>query len=135
MPHPWIARNISPMLAVADMERAVAFYCEVLGFNTFMHSPGYSIMERDGRLIHLKLAWAPAEVMATVRLHTELYLEVSGIHALWDHVRTYKDRYQIRDLFVRDYGMTEFHIRDVDNFLIFVGEVTSEIVPPNDPST
>ena len=124
MPDSWKAKYISPMLAVGDMERAIAFYREVLGFKLVRHSPGYSIIERDDRLIHLKLAWAPDEVMATVRLHTEIYLEVSGIHALWEHVKQFKDRYQIRDIFDRKYGMTEFHIRDADNFLIFVGEVT-----------
>ena len=52
-------------------------------------------------------------------------MRVSGIHALWEHVKTFKDRYKIRDLFDREYGMTEFHIGDPNECLVFVGEPTS----------
>jgi catechol 2,3-dioxygenase-like lactoylglutathione lyase family enzyme len=119
-------RNISPMLAVADMEATLAFYREVLGFTTKIHAPGYSIVERDGRMIHFMKA-ADEEVLRCVRGHTEIYLEVSGIRPLWEHVKTFKDRYQIRDLFDRDYGMTEFHINDPNSCLIFVGEPTASV--------
>ncbi|HEY0758331.1 MAG TPA: VOC family protein [Acidisarcina sp.] len=123
----WKAKYVSPMLAVDDMDASVAFYRDVLGFTAFMHTPEYSILQRDDRLIHLKLAWAPEDIMKVVRLHTEVYLEVEGIEALWAHVRTFKDRYHVRDLFERLYGMTEFHIRDNSGFLLFIGEVTSQV--------
>ena len=71
--------------------------------------------------------------MRCVRGHTEIYIEVSGIRALWEHVRTFKERHKIRDLFERDYGMTEFHIEDPNGCLVFVGEPTPqrEISPGN----
>jgi catechol 2,3-dioxygenase-like lactoylglutathione lyase family enzyme len=115
------AKRISPMLAVADMEETVAFYQEVLGFAPIMKSPAYSIVERDGQTIHLQKA-ASEEVMNCVRGHTEIYIEVSDIHLLWEHVKSFKNRYKIKDLFDRDYGMTEFHISDPNDCLIFVGE-------------
>ena len=59
-----------------------------------------------------------------MRGHTEIYVEVSGIRALWEHVRTFKGRHKIRDLFDRPYGMTEFHIEDPNGCLVFVGEAT-----------
>ncbi|HME13749.1 MAG TPA: VOC family protein [Candidatus Acidoferrum sp.] len=119
-----IVRRISPMLAVADMDESMAFYHNVLGFTATLKSPAYSIIERDGQTIHLQLA-ANDEVMKCVRDHTEIYIEVAGIAALWEHVKTFKDRYRIRDLFARDYGMTEFHISDPNSCLVFVGEPTS----------
>jgi hypothetical protein len=67
---------------------------------------------------------ASEEVMKCVRGHTEIYIEVVGIHSLWEHVKTFKDRYKIRELFQRDYGMTEFHIGDPNECLVFVGERT-----------
>ncbi len=124
MPNSPVAKRISPMLAVANMEETLAFYQEVLGFTTRMKSPGYSIMERDGQTIHFQKA-ASEEVMNCVRGHAEVYIEVSGIHFLWEHVRTFKDEYRIRDLFDREYGMTEFHISDPNDCLVFVGEPTS----------
>jgi catechol 2,3-dioxygenase-like lactoylglutathione lyase family enzyme len=118
-----VARRISPMLAVADMEETLAFYQEALGFTPSMKSPGYSIVERDGQTIHFQKADSE-EVMKCVRGHTEIYIEVSNIHPLWEHVKSFKHRCRIRDLFDRDYGMTEFHISDPNDCLVFVGEPT-----------
>ncbi len=119
-----MAKRISPMLVAADMEETLAFYQDVLGFTAMRKSPEYSIMERDGQTIHFQKA-ASEEVMSFVRGHTEIYIEVSGIHSLWEHVRTFKDRYRIRDLFDREYGMTEFHISDPNGCLVFVGQPVS----------
>jgi catechol 2,3-dioxygenase-like lactoylglutathione lyase family enzyme len=111
------ARKISPMLAAADMEQTLAFYQDVLGFKPVMKSPDYSIIARDSQTIH---------VMKCVRGHTEIYIEVSNVDLLWEHVKAFKDRYRVRDLFDRDYGMTEFHIEDPNGCLVFVGEPTRE---------
>jgi len=111
------------MLAVGDMAETIAFYQSVLGFNPTLKSPEYSIVERDGQTIHFMKA-ASEEVMRCVRGHTEIYIEVRGIHRLWEHVKTFKDRCKIRDLFDREYGMTEFHIEDPNGCLVFVGEET-----------
>ena len=113
------------MLAVADMDETVWFYQRVLGFTPTMKSPAYTIVERDGQTIHFQKA-ASEEVMKCVRGHTEIYIEVSGIQALWEHVKTFKDSYKIRDLFDREYGMTEFHIDDPNGCLIFVGQASAK---------
>jgi catechol 2,3-dioxygenase-like lactoylglutathione lyase family enzyme len=122
----YTAKKISPMLAVADMEETLAFYHDVLGFKTMMKSAEYAIVERDGQTIHFMKA-ASGEVMRCVRGHAEIYIEVSHITALWEHVKTFKDRYRVRDLFDRDYGMTEFHIEDPNGCLVFVAEPTKAL--------
>ena len=119
----YTARKISPMLAVANMEETLAFYQEVLGFTAKMKSAEYAIVERDGLNIHFMKA-ASEHVMDCVRGHTEIYIEVSGIRSLWVHVKTFQERYKIRELFDREYGMTEFHIGDPNGCLVFVGELT-----------
>jgi hypothetical protein len=91
------------------MEETIEFYRAVLGFALTVSSPEYSIVERDGQTIHFQKA-ASEEVMTCVRGHAEIYIEVSGIDALWDHVEAFKNRYRIRDLFDRDYGIIVFHI-------------------------
>jgi catechol 2,3-dioxygenase-like lactoylglutathione lyase family enzyme len=120
----YTARKISPMLAVANMDETLAFYHDVLGFSAGMKSAEYAIIARDGQTIHFMKA-ASEEVMRCVRGHTEIYIEVSGIDLLWERVKSLKDRYRVRDLFDRDYGMTEFHIEDPNGCLVFVGEETS----------
>ena len=114
-------KRISPMLAVANMSETLAFYREVLGFVTIIESPEYSIVQRDGQTVHFMRA-ASQEVMQCVRGHAEIYIEVDGILPLWEHVKTFKNRYKVRDLFAREYGMTEFHIADPNDCLVFVGE-------------
>jgi catechol 2,3-dioxygenase-like lactoylglutathione lyase family enzyme len=122
----YTAKKISPMLAAADLEETLAFYQDVLGFIPMMKSAEYAIVERDGQTIHFMKA-ASEEVLRCVRGHTEIYIGVSSINSLWEHVKTFKDRYKIRDLFDRDYGMTEFHIEDPNGCLVFVGEPTHEM--------
>jgi predicted enzyme related to lactoylglutathione lyase len=113
--------RISPMLAVANMDETVNFYIQVLGFTVMKHFPEYAIVERDGATIHFMPA-ADESVLKAVRGHTEIYLEVDDIAALWSHVQTFKDHYRIRDLFEQPYGMIEFHIGDPNGCLIFVGQ-------------
>jgi hypothetical protein len=81
-----VAKRISPMLATDNMSETISSYQTVLGFAPTMKSPEYSIVERDGQTIHLQKA-ASQEVMKCMREHTEIYIEVSGIHALWGHVK------------------------------------------------
>ena len=125
------AKRISPMLATDNMEETISFFQTVLGFSPTLKSPGYTIIERDGQTIHFQKA-ASEEVMKSMRQHTEIYIEVTDIQALWEHVKTFKNRYKIRDLFDRDYGMTEFHIVDPHSCLIFVGEPTFDVVRQTD---
>jgi len=120
----YAVKKISPMLAVADMEETLTFYRDLLGFGVKMRSGEYSIVERDGLTIHFMKA-ASEHVLECVRGHTEIYIEVSNIASLWEHVKTLKQQYRIRELFDRDYGMTEFHIEDPNGCLVFVGEPTA----------
>lgn len=117
-------RQISPMLAVADMEVTLAFYAEVLGFNVVLREPDYSIVEKDGTTIHFTKA-ADDPVMQAVRGHASIYIEVDDIQPLWQRVQPYRDRYKITEPSVRSYGMTEFHVNDPNDCLIFVGQETT----------
>ncbi|HEX4141590.1 MAG TPA: VOC family protein [Candidatus Methylacidiphilales bacterium] len=117
-------KRISPMLAVANMDETVAFYCDVLGFSAVKKFPEYAIVDRDGATIHFMLA-ADESVLKAVRGHTEIYLEVENITALWTHVQKFKGQYRIRDLFDQPYGMTEFHVADPNECLVFVGQKTA----------
>jgi predicted enzyme related to lactoylglutathione lyase len=121
-----VAKRISPMLAVADMGVTLSFYGRVLGFTPTVETEHYSVAERDGQTIHFQKADSE-EVLKCVRGHTEIYIEVSNIKALWEHVKSFKNEYRIRDLFDRKYGMTEFHIEDPNECLVFVGEPTPKL--------
>jgi predicted enzyme related to lactoylglutathione lyase len=117
----YVAKTLSPVLPVADMDRAVAFFRDVLGFTPAVESTHYTLIRRDGATVHLTKA-TDAEVMRGVRGHLAIYLEVQGIEELWAHVQGFRAKYRMRDLFDRDYDMREFHIEDPDGCLIQVGE-------------
>lgn len=119
-------KRISPKLVVANMDETISFYREVLGFAPILRTSDYSVLERDGQRIHFGIA-ASEEVLRCVRGHTEMYIEVAGIRPLWEHVKQFKNRYRIRDLFEREYGMTEFHIEDPNQCLVFVAEPTVQV--------
>ena len=112
------------MLAVADMQQSIEFYRDILGFRVEMESAEYSIVGRDGATIHLVKA-ASDEVMACVRGHTEIYIEVDDLSEMWAVVEPLKDRFKIRGLIEQPYGMTEFHIGDPNDCLVFVGQCSS----------
>ena len=114
------ALALSPILPVADMAVTTAFYVEVLDFTAVRASEQYTILRREGASLHLTQA-APG-VLEKARGHFSIYLEVQQIESLWARVAPFKDRYRIRDLFDRDYGMREFHILDPDGCLVFVGQ-------------
>lgn len=118
-------KRISPMLVVADMELTLDFYTSLLGFAVTMKSPEYAIVERDGASIHFMKA-ADESVMQAVRGHTEIYIEVDDIQPLWEHVYAHRGSHKIKDLFDQPYGMTEFHIGDPNDCLVFVGQPTKQ---------
>lgn len=113
------------MLAVADMDQTLDFYTSLLRFSVTMNSPEYSIIERDGATIHFMKA-ADESVMQAVRGHAEIYIEVNDIQSLWEHVNTHRGSHKMRDLFDQPYGMTEFHIGDPNDCLVFVGQPTKQ---------
>lgn len=116
-------KRISPMLAVADMEETLEFYTTVLGFTVTMRSEEYSIVDRDGATIHFMKA-ADESVMAAVRGHAEIYIEVQDIESMYQHAKGCKVPRRLTELQVRPYGMTEFHIDDPNECLVFVGQET-----------
>jgi len=109
-------KHVSPILAVTDMDAALAFYQDVLQFQVIRRDPNYSIVGRDHGRLSFRLAGGDAVPSR------EVYIEVAGIEALWEHVRQFKGEYRIRDLFTQGYGMREFHIIAPNDCLVFVGQ-------------
>jgi predicted enzyme related to lactoylglutathione lyase len=118
----YTAKSLSPILPVADMDRAIAFYREVFGFSAVVESTQYTLMTRGTASLHLAKA-SSEEVLTALQGKVSIYLEVENIAGLWEHVSTFRGRYRMRDLFDRDYDMREFHIADPDGCLVMVGEV------------
>ena len=111
--------RIAPTVAVRDLDRALAFYCGVLGFDKSFEngSPvAFVILERDAAELHLTLN--PAH---QVSAHNVAHLMVSDASALYTHLLAHGVPIvsAIRDA---DYGLRTFVLADPDGNRIDLGE-------------
>ncbi|WP_426164647.1 glyoxalase superfamily protein [Sandarakinorhabdus sp. DWP1-3-1] len=111
--------RIAAGIGVADMERAVAFYTDVLGFAPVFRNGDpviFAIMERDAAELHLLLApgyRGPAFNVA--------HLFVDDVDAL--HARCVAhDVPIVKAIADKDYGMRAFVIEDPDGNRIDIGQ-------------
>ena len=120
------------MLAVADLRRTMAFYCERLGFNpvnTFgSPEPRWCMLERDG--VKLMFNQPPAAELRDLPLRAKDFQifyfypdDVAGLHATWNSAGL-----KTTELRVTIYGMKEFELRDPDGYWLWFGQSTAE--PP-----
>lgn len=116
-----VIAGLSPILPIADMDRSIQFYTEVLGFDLVMHTDAYSSLSRGVASLHLSLTDDEAALQAAHR-HIAFYIEVTDLDSLWQVVMKHRDAYTVREPFDRDYGMREFHIKDPDGCLVFLGQ-------------
>lgn len=111
--------RMAPTIPVTDLPKALAFFCDVLGFKKVFENGnpvGFVILERDAAELHLTLN--PGHKATTKNV---AHLMVSNATALYDHcianhVRIVKG---IRDA---DYGLRSFVFADPDGNRFDVGE-------------
>ena len=120
---------MSPRLHVADFNRSVAFYRDVLGFSvdaTFPEDgPSFALMSRDGA--GLQIGGTEATKAASDRPTVTLYLDVDDALAL--HAELQRTATIEWGPLVYFYQRREFALRDPDGHLIIVSEATND--PPD----
>jgi uncharacterized glyoxalase superfamily protein PhnB len=106
-------KQVSPVLRVSDMRRALAFFEASLGFRCAfkLHDDlhpeiPYAIVERDQVELHLKLDAAAAG-------KSSCYIVVDDADAIWAEVQRAGVRVT-RSIEDSNYGMRDFSIADVD---------------------
>jgi uncharacterized glyoxalase superfamily protein PhnB len=126
--------KLTPNLVVADVERSLAFYTSVLGFNRGMTVPDapplvFAQVERDGVEVFLNAAAAAAAEYPAFSDQTPggtftMFIEVEDVAALH---RQLDGRVRVVMPFEKKwYGMTEFAIADPDGYVITFAERTAE---------
>ena len=117
-------RSFAPQLLVDDLERAIKFYSDVLGFSFAPAWQGfYAIGERDGFEVHLKCAPKTAEDRANRRQHEHLdvYANVVGVDALYAACKA-KDAAILKPLDRTPWGTKDFYLEDPEGYIIAFGE-------------
>jgi uncharacterized glyoxalase superfamily protein PhnB len=109
---------------VDDLERAIKFYREVLGFSFSPTWRGfYAIGERDGLAVHLKCAPKTVEDRAHRKQHEHLdiYASVVGVDALYDECKA-KGAKVLKPLARTAWGTKDFYMADLDGYILAFGE-------------
>lgn len=116
--------GIVPQFLVDDLDRAVAYYCNQLGFELdFTYESFYSSVTRDGFAIHLKCApkLAAEREHRKQNEHLDAYISVSGIRGLFNEFQT-RGAQVIRPLQQQSWACLDFYVEDPDGNILCFGE-------------
>ena len=116
--------GIVPQFLVDDLERAIAYYRDNLGFELdFNYQSFYAGVRRDGFAIHLKHApkLAGEREHRQRNEHLDAYISVSGIQELFSELQTRGARV-IRPLEGRPCACRDFYVEDPDGYILCFSE-------------
>lgn len=103
---------IAPQFLVDDLDRAIAYYCDRLGFELdFKYESFYAAVRRDGFAIHLKHAAKLAAERAHRKQHEHLdaYIAVSDIRGLFSELQM-REAEVIKPLEQRPWACLDFYV-------------------------
>jgi len=112
--------GIAPQFLVDDLDRAIAYYCDKLGFELdFKYQSFYASVTRDGFAIHLKHASKLAAEREHRKQHEHLdaYISVSGIRDLFGELEK-RGAQVIKPLEERPWACLDFYIEDADGYIL-----------------
>jgi len=116
--------GIAPQFLVDDLERAIAYYCDKLGFELdFKYQSFYAAVRRDGFAIHLKHApkldtdWANRKQNE----HLDAHISVSGIEGLFSELEM-RGAQVIKPLEERPWACLDFYVEDPDGYILCFSE-------------
>jgi len=116
--------GIAPQLLVDDLDRAIAYYCDQLGFELdFKYQDFYASVTRDGFAIHLKCApqLPQAREHRKQSEHLDAYIGVEGVRGLFDELQKRKARV-IKPLEQEPWACLDFYVEDPDGNIICFSE-------------
>ena len=116
--------GIAPQFLVDDLERAIAYYCDKLGFELdFKYQSFYAAVRRDGFAIHLKHAPKSGADRANRKQneHLDAYISVSGIQGLFSELEM-RGAQVIKPLEERPWACLDFYVEDPDGYILCFSE-------------
>ena len=119
--------SIAPQFLVDDVEAAIAYYRDQLGFELdFCYESFYASVSRDGFAIHLKCAPKTLADRAHRKQHEHLdaYIGVVGAMGLHDELRSRGARIT-KPLEEQPWSCRDFHVEDLDGYILCFSEPTA----------
>ena len=119
---------IAPQLLVDDVDAAIGYYREKLGFEVDFYYDGfYAGISRDGIAIHLKCAPKTVSDRAHRRQneHLDAYIGVAGVTRLYEEMQARGARI-IKALEARPWSCLDFYVEDPDGYILCFSEPTAQ---------
>jgi uncharacterized glyoxalase superfamily protein PhnB len=116
--------GIAPQFLVDDLDRAIGYYCDRLGFELdFKYEDFYAAVRRDGFAIHLKCApKLPRDKEDRKQNeHLDAHISVTAIRDLFGELETRGAR-MTRPLEQRPWGCLDFYVEDPDGYVLCFSE-------------
>ena len=119
--------GIVPQFLVDDLDRAIAYYRDKLGFELdFVYESFYASVTRDGFAIHLKCAPKSAadREHRQHNQHLDAYVAVCGVRGLFSEFTT-RGAQVLEPLSERPWGCVDFYVADPDGNILCFSERNS----------
>ena len=116
----------APQLLVDELQPAVAYYRDQLGFTVdFIYESFYASVSRGGARIHLKCAPKAAGVRAHRREneHLDAHIDVEGVDGLYSELETRGARV-VQPLTEQEWACKDFTVEDLDGHILCFSELT-----------
>ena len=116
--------GIAPQFLVDDLDRAIAYYRDKLGFELdFKYQSFYASVSRDGFSIHLKEAprLAAEREFRKQHEHLDAYISVAGIRDLFSELER-RGAQVTRPLEQRPWACLDFYVEDPDGYILCFSE-------------
>ena len=119
--------GIAPQFLVDDLDTAIAYYRDKLGFNLdFCYGSFYASVSRNGFAIHLKCAPKTVSDRAHRKEHEHLdaCITVSGVATLHDELGS-RGALITKPLEERSWSCKDFYVEDTDGYILCFSESTA----------
>jgi catechol 2,3-dioxygenase-like lactoylglutathione lyase family enzyme len=119
--------GIAPQFLVDDLETAITYYCNKLGFDLdFCYESFYASVSRDGCAIHLKCAAKTEGDRANRKEneHLDAFIAVTGIKQLHEELQSRGARIT-KGLEERPWSAEDFYVEDPDGYILCFSEALS----------
>ncbi len=128
--------GVAPVLLVADILKATAYYRDQLGFdeiNLYGDPANFAIISRNGARIMLARADDPAKILPNWKIQSKtssVYFWVENIDALYAEYQASGAEIDYT-LYTTPWGIREFGVQDLDGYDISFGQpvIESSTVP------
>ena len=119
--------QVTPFLHVPDLQKALDFFTDILGFTAAFRQPGYAYIDRE--TVGFRLLEGPAGEIGPGRRRFAYYIDVSDVDALYAELKPRLDTLPPGDVHGpadKPYGQRELLVLAPDGELIVFGMAVSD---------